>query len=255
MIRILFIGDIVGKSGRDIVKELLPKLKTDYRPDFIIANGENAAHGKGITPKLFRELLSFGIDVVTMGNHTYAKNNIYDIIEDKQLVRPINLLPNDRGSGLRYFNVKGTNIGVLNVIGQAFMERDVLDPFGFVKNVFKEDCCYIVDFHGETTSEKAIFAYHYQSKIAALLGTHTHVQTADERIINGCAFISDVGMCGAYDSIIGRDVDEVINNMINKEKTHYQIAEGPGVFCGVIVDIEDSRAINIERIQLRPNEN
>ncbi|MEA5026359.1 MAG: TIGR00282 family metallophosphoesterase [Erysipelotrichaceae bacterium] len=254
MIRILFIGDIVGRSGRSVVKAQLENIKTQYKPDFIIANGENAAHGKGITPKIFHELLSLGINVVTMGNHTYAKNNIYDIIEDPQLVRPLNLLPNDCGEGVRYFQVKGETIGVINVIGEVFMERDVTNPYQSIDGILRPGVNYIVDFHGEATSEKAIFTYHYQQELCAVIGTHTHIQTADERLINGCAFISDVGMCAAYDSILGRDLNEVLRNTILKEKTTYQTAEGPGIFCGVIIDIEHRRAIDIQRIQIRPDE-
>ncbi|MEA5017482.1 MAG: TIGR00282 family metallophosphoesterase [Erysipelotrichaceae bacterium] len=252
MIKILFIGDIVGESGRLTVKKHLPALIQKYQPDLIIANGENAAHGKGITPKIFHELLSWGIDVITMGNHTYAKENVYEIINDKRIIRPLNMKPNQEGEGVRYFSIKNQNIGIINIIGQAFMERDVSDPFTALMNVANEDAIYIVDFHGETTSEKALFVWQFSHRLAAIIGTHTHVQTADERIINGCAFISDVGMCGAYDSILGRDIDEVIANVIHKQKTHYTIAEGEGVFSAVLIEIEERRAKSILRIQIRP---
>lgn len=252
MIKVLFIGDIVGESGRLTVKKHLPILKQKYQPDLIIANGENAAHGKGITPKIFHELLSWGIDVITMGNHTYAKDNIYEIINDKRIIRPLNMKPNQEGEGVRYFNIKNQTIGIINIMGQAFMERDVSDPFTALMNVANEDAIYIVDFHGETTSEKALFVWQFNHRLAAIIGTHTHIQTADERIINGCAFITDVGMCGAYDSILGRDIDEVIANVIHKQKTHYTIAEGEGIFSAVLIEIKEKRAKSIIRIQIRP---
>ena len=252
MIRVLFIGDIVGESGRKIVKQQLPQLKDENNIDFVIANGENAAHGKGITPKIFHELISYGIDVLTMGNHTYAKASIYDIIDDQRLIRPLNMRPNDYGKGIRYFNINEQKIGIINLMGQAFMERDVEDPFEVFGNLQLDDIPYIIDFHGETTSEKIIFAHFFHDFVSAVIGTHTHVQTADERLIDGCAFISDVGMCGTYDSILGRDIDEVFSSVLYKEKTHYQIATGPALFCGVIIDIEGKNAVDIKRIQIRP---
>lgn len=252
MLRVLFIGDIVGESGRKIVKQQLPLLKEEHKIDFVIANGENAAHGKGLTPKIFHELLSYGIEAITMGNHTYAKASIYDIIDDPRIIRPLNMMPNDQGSGIRYFTVNDQKIGIVNLMGQAFMERDVEDPFELFGNIPLLDIPYIIDFHGETTSEKILFAHYFHELVSAVIGTHTHVQTADERLINGCAFISDVGMCGAYESILGRDIDEVFSNVLFNERTHYQIATGPALFCGVIIDIDNKKAINIKRIQIRP---
>lgn len=252
MLRVLFIGDIVGKSGRDIVKKVLPKLKAEEHIDFVIANGENAAHGKGMTPKIFHELISFGIDVITMGNHTYSKHTIFDIISDHRLIRPINLLPNDQGCGVRHFVVNGQKIAVINIMGKVFMDRVEMDPFLALNSVSLKNIINIVDFHGEVTSEKIVFAHYFKSKLTAVIGTHTHVQTADERLIENCAFISDVGMCGAYDSVLGRDLNEVFDSFIHKNKTHYKVADGLGIFCAVIIDIEGSEARSIKRIQLRP---
>lgn len=252
--KVLFIGDIVGKSGRIAVKENLPVLIKQYQIDFVIANGENSAHGKGITGKIYNELLSMGIHAITMGNHTYSKHCVENILNEPHLIIPKNYQLFECGSGVRYYSVNGQKIGVVNLLGRAFMERDLIDPFISMKEILEEepDALYFVDFHGEATGEKATFARYFSKDIVACLGTHTHVQTADERLIDGCAFISDVGMCGAYESILGRDIDNLIQARLTNEKTKYQVAEGPGVFMGVVVTIENNRATDIERIQIRP---
>lgn len=251
--KILFIGDIVGKSGRLAVKQELPALKEKYNPDFIIANGENAAHGKGITEKIFHELLSYGIDCVTMGNHAYAKSNIVEIMNDKRLVTPVNYLSEfSGGNAIRYFEVMGQKIGVINVIGKVFMDREVSDPITTVNKLLKDDCLYICDFHGEATGEKAIFARYFKDKMLAVLGTHTHVQTCDNRLFDGCAFISDVGMCGAYESVLGRDIEEVTKKNLNEQVTRYTIAEGPYEFNAVLITVHNGKANSIERIRILP---
>ena len=252
---LLFIGDIVGKEGRRIVKEKIALLKDEYELDFVIANGENAAHGKGLTPKVFQELLDCGIQVITLGNHAFSKKEIYGILEDNHLIRPMNLLPKEGGSGLRVYQIKNKKIAVANICGHSFMDAIAESPFVVAKSLINEEAdIKIVDLHAETTSEKITFCQLYRNEFTAVFGTHTHVQTADETIWDGCAFISDVGMCGPYRSVLGRDIDEVIAKVVDGKKTRFTIAEGKAIFCAVLVHIDPNtnRAIEIKRIQIRP---
>ncbi len=181
---VLFIGDIVGKAGRLCVKEQLPKLKEQYHPDLIIANGENAAHGKGITKRIYTELLDQGIDMITMGNHTFSKNDIYTFIhEADRMVRPANMEPLHYGVSTRVLEVKGMRVAISNLCGETFMNNVVESPFTCMERILenvKADL-HFVDLHGETTSEKMAFTYHFAGRVHAVVGTHTHVQTADER--------------------------------------------------------------------------
>ena len=255
--RVLFLGDIVGKSGRLCMKEQLPKLKEQYRPDLVIVNGENAAHGKGITKKIYHELLGYGIDVITMGNHTFSKSDIYQFInEADRLVRPANMEPLGYGRSTLILQVGSKRIAVSNLCAEIFMNNVTESPFACMERILAGiDVDYhFVDLHGETTSEKIAFTYQFAGRVQAVVGTHNHVQTADERIINGCAAISDLGMCGAYHSVLGRDTQEVLERFVNQEKTHYKIADGPAVLCGLLVDFDDSlhQAVKAERIQIRP---
>ena len=261
--RILFIGDIVGKSGRDIVSSLLYSMKERYNADLIIANGENAAHGKGITYKIYKQFLAQGIDYITMGNHTYSKAEINDhMAEMDKLVVPYNHIKRSSDNYYKLIEFGGIRFILTNILGNVLIGESSMDaPSAFIevleqtKNL-KPDF-YFVDLHAETTAEKRLFAEYFCDYAKVVIGTHTHVQTADEAIINGCAFITDSGMCGAYDSIIGRDVDETIQFHINKQPTRYTIAEGPAIFCGVLIDIGDKTKtpVSIERIQIRPKEN
>lgn len=254
---VLFIGDIVGASGRAIVKEVLPSLKEQYQIDFVVANGENAAHGKGITKKIYYQLLEYGIDVITMGNHTFSKNDIFNFIEEAdRLVRPANMEPREVGKSTIVVEAQGKKIAVTNLSGEIWMHDIVDSPFFCMEDVLHEVDAdiYLVDFHGEATSEKIAFAYNFAGRISAVVGTHTHVQTADERIVNGTAAISDLGMCGAYESVLGRDVQEILTRFTTNEKTRFTIAQGPAIFCGAVVEIDEetNRAAAITRIQLRP---
>ena len=258
--RILFIGDIVGKSGRDIVSSLLYSLKEEYDPDLVIANGENAAHGKGITYKIYKQFLQCGIDYITMGNHTYSKGEINDhMSEMDRLVIPYNHLKRTTDNYYKLIECKGIRFILVNILGNVLIGESNMDaPSAFIE-VLKETQrydpdFYFVDLHAETTAEKRLFAEYFCDYAKVVIGTHTHVQTADEDILNGCAFITDAGMCGAYDSIIGRDVEETIRSNIKKEATRYTIAEGPSIFCGVLIDIDEEKKkpVNIQRIQIRP---
>lgn len=255
--RVLFLGDIVGKSGRLCMKEQLPKLKLQYRPDLVIANGENAAHGKGITKRIYHELLGYGIDMITMGNHTFSKSDIYQFInEADRLVRPANMEPLGYGRSTQILQVNTKRVAISNLCAQIFMNNVTESPFSCMERILAGiDVDYhFVDLHGETTSEKIAFTYQFAGRVQAVIGTHTHVQTADERIINGCAAISDLGMCGAYNSVLGRDTQEVLDRFIKQSNTHYKIAEGPAILCGLVVDFDDTchQAVQLERIQIRP---
>ncbi len=252
----LFVGDIVGKKGREVIHDFLPTLIKENNIDFVIANGENAAHGKGITYKIYNEILKYGVDCVTMGNHTYSKNEINEFLPVMhKLVIPANHIDKKEGESCRIFNIKNTRIAVCNILGTAFMGDYVKDPYEAFDRMLPSlsDCDIVfVDFHGEATAEKRIFAEYYADKIDILVGTHTHVQTADEQILHDkVAFISDAGMCGAYDSVIGRDTNESIKAVVHKEKTRYIVSENPPIFCGVIISY-DNGVKDIKRIQIRP---
>ena len=235
----------------------LALLKKEYSIDFTIVNGENIAHGKGITEKLYNELVEKGVDAITLGNHAYSKADVLSFIDhSKSLIRPINMYPNEFGCGVRDFYVKGKTIRIINLIGSVFMDKVIESPFEAMKKLHKTnpDKIVIVDLHAEATSEKLAFAYQFKNECSAVIGTHTHVQTADEQLIDGCAFISDVGMCGSFKSIIGRDIDEVLEKFNGNSMTRFTVSENPAQVCAVVIDIDDKtlRATSIKRLQFRP---
>ena len=258
--KVLFIGDIVGKSGRDIVSSLLYSLKKDNNIDLVIANAENSAHGKGITYRIYNQLINEGIDYITMGNHTYSKSEINEHMDEMdRLIVPINHVKRNTDNYYKIISFKGIKFCLTNILGIAFMNETQMNQYDSFKQVLektKNDNIdfYFVDFHAEATAEKRIFAEYFKDYAKVVLGTHTHVQTADERMIEDCAFISDVGMCGAYESVIGRDIEESIQANIKGDKPHYTIAEGDAIFCAVIIEIDEKtkKPISIERIQIRP---
>lgn len=257
--KVLFVGDVVGSSGRAVLAEQLPLLKEEYAIDYVIVNGENAAHGKGLTAKVYRQLLQCGVDFITMGNHTFSKNDILNFIDDvDNLVRPANLEPTHYGKSTQVVTICGKRVAITNLCGEIFMHNVIDSPFACMEDVLAEVDAdlYFVDLHAEATSEKIAFLYRFAGRIHAVVGTHTHVQTADERIVNGTAAITDLGMCGAYTSVLGRDVDEIVTRFTTNQKTRYTIAQGAGIFCGLLVefDAETNKAIAVKRIQIRPNE-
>jgi len=258
--KILFFGDIVGKVGRNAILNNIDQLKLQYECDFVIANAENSAHGKGITSKIYYRLKESGVDCLTLGNHAFSKSEIKMTINDlDSLVRPVNLDPTHYGKSYRIFNVKGIRLCVTNILGEVFMDRVVSSPYSAMEKVLDETKgmvdIYLVDLHAEATGEKMIFMNHFKDEVIAVLGTHTHVQTADEKVVDGCAYITDVGMCGAYDSILGRDTEEVLQRTILNEKTRYTISDNPAMISAVVIEIDDStlRALNITRINLHPS--
>ncbi len=257
MIKILFIGDIVGKSGRNVVFDNISSLRNKHNIDLTIANAENSAHGKGISEKIYNQLIEAGVDVVTMGNHTFSKLTIFNFINKAdKMVRPINMEPIDVGNNFLTVEVKGYKFCIYNILGNVFMDKALDSCFQITEELLAEVEAdfYLCDFHGEATSEKIAYAYNFKDRLHAVIGTHTHVQTADERIIGNLGFITDVGMCGAYDSVLGREIEETLNKVVRNKKTSYTIAEGDGIFCGVILTLDEltRKAIDIERIQIKP---
>lgn len=238
----LFIGDIVGSFGRLMVAKHLPKLKQSLGLDFVIANAENASHGKGLMRKHYEELLASGIDVMTLGNHYNAKGEIRDYLDQTvSLVRPLNLKHPYPGVGTLVFKVQNTTIRVTNILGQAFMNEEVHNPFDALQTVLDQSTptdLHIVDFHAEATGEKYAMGYAFAGKITALFGTHTHVQTNDLRLLNqSTLYLSDVGMTGPYNGILGVKKENIIQRLWKQEKTVYELAEdGESVLSGVYVE-------------------
>lgn len=254
---ILFLGDVVGSVGRQVLEKHLKSIQAEEQIDFTIVNGENAAHGKGITSRIAQQLTAIGIDVITLGNHAFSKGEILTTIGDcPNLIRPMNLLPLDIGKSVIVKEVCGLRIAVINLCGKVFMDRVDKTPYECMDEILRnvQADIYFVDLHGEATAEKQIFWHHYRKQVQAVVGTHTHVQTADECVVLGSAYITDAGMCGAYDSILGRDRDEVLSHVIHGEYTHYTPAKGEGILCGVVIEIDEisKKATSIKRIQLRP---
>lgn len=253
---IMMIGDICGKPGRMTVIYYLQELVKQYNIDVVIANGENAAGGVGITKDVMEELLSHGIDVITTGNHVWDKKEIFDFIDaSDNLVRPANYPPGTPGHGFTILPWKDYKLGIVNLAGRVFMPQ--MDcPFRAADQILSEiqSVCdmIFVDFHAETTSEKMALAWYLDGRISALVGTHTHVQTADERILQqGTAFISDVGMVGPRDSVLGVDKEIVIKKFLSGLPAKFSLAKGDNIFCAVVIriDPETGKAENIQRIQ------
>ena len=240
--RILFIGDIVGKVGRNAIAEYLPKIKQSYRPTVSIVNAENAAHGKGLTEKLYKQLLRDGVDFMTMGNHTYGQREIYDFIDDaNRMVRPANFPSEAPGVGMRFIQINDIKLAIINLQGRSFMQ-DIDDPFKKLINLLKrlkETNFIFVDFHAETTSKNAM-GWYLDGRVSAVVGTHTHIQTSDERVLpNGTGYITDVGMTGYYDGILGINRDEVIERFITSlPQRHVVPDDGRSVLSGVIIDLD-----------------
>ena len=254
---ILFLGDVVGRTGRNALRHRLPDLKREYAADFIVINGENAAHGKGITTSIYRELINAGADVITLGNHAFSKAEIITGFQECPfLVRPANMEPADIGRSYVIRECRGKRIAAVNILGSVFMNNASGESYPVMERLLNEieADIILVDLHAEATGEKELFWYLFRDRITALIGTHTHVQTADEKIGQGCAYISDVGMCGSFESVLGRDIQELIDRR-HGVATRYTPSQSPAVICGVLIEIDDStnRAAAIRRIQIRPD--
>lgn len=256
-IKVLFIGDIVGKPGRVAVRELLPRLVGRYSPDIVIANGENAAGGFGITPDIADELMGLQVDVITSGNHIWDKKEVYEYLgAERRLLRPANYPQGSPGAGSGVYECpSGAKVGVVNLMGRVFMdclESPFVTGAELVRKLRETTQIIIVDFHAETTSEKMALGWHLDGLASALVGTHTHVQTADERVLaGGTAFITDAGMTGPIDSVIGMKKEIILERFLTHMPVRFDVAtknvELQGVF--ITIDAASGKAVSIERIK------
>ncbi len=256
-LKILFIGDIVGRPGRRAIKELLPGLIVRYSPDLVIANGENSAGGFGITPSIYDELRELHVDVVTSGNHIWDRKEVCSFINDADyLLRPANYPSGVPGKGWLVFEcASGVRVGVVNLSGRVFMDemdcpfrvgREIVEELGRITPVI------VVDMHAETTSEKMAVGWFLDGRVSAVVGTHTHVQTADERVLpGGTAFITDTGMTGPVDSVIGIKKELVLERFLTRMPVRFDVAGGRTELQGVVIRIDpaNGRAQGIERIR------
>ena len=260
---ILFIGDIYSESGRLALHSYLPKIKETLPVDLVIANGENVTHGRGLSQRHYAELVNAGVDFFTMGNHTFDNPEISNLLRNKpNVIRPLNLEDCFDGDGTKVIDVNGCKIRITNVICKVFTgirDYEIENPFDSLDDLLDEasEDIHIVDLHGEANGEKKSFAKYFDGRVSAVVGTHTHVQTADNQVFNkGTAYISDVGYCGAYDSVLGVNVNDAIS--FCKEQDHRShnpaISEDELEFSAVYIDIDEStgKSKSIKRIYLTP---
>lgn len=257
-LRVFFVGDIIGKPGRKLARELLPSLITRYSIDMVIANGENAAGGKGLTYDIAKELIKNSIDVITSGNHIWDKKEMIANIElIPCLLRPANYPTGVPGIGSEIFKTSaGLKVGVVNLEGRVFM-GNIDCPFRraeeIIEELSKETPIIIVDFHAEATSEKVAMGWFLDGKVSAVVGTHTHIQTADERILpGGTAFVTDVGMTGSLDSVIGVKIEKVLDRFLTQIPQQFEVANKNLQLQGLLITISsrDGRALEVERIKI-----
>jgi 2',3'-cyclic-nucleotide 2'-phosphodiesterase len=254
---ILLIGDITGSPGRETTKELLPLLKLQEKIDFVIANAENVAGGSGVTPDTCAELLAMGVDALTSGDHIWKQKQVLEIINtEKRLLRPANYPENAPGFGSGIFKARnGISVGVINLLGRVFM--DPMDcPFKaamkHIENISKQTDIILVDMHAEATSEKIAMGWYLDGLVSCVFGTHTHVQTADERLLpKGTAYITDIGMTGPFDSVIGRKKEQVLERFLSRMPVRFQVAEADLRLNGAVVNIDEKthKAVSIKRVQ------
>ncbi len=256
--KVLAIGDIIGDIGLNKLKELLPDIIKKESIDFVIVNAENTSGGMGLTIKDFNTLLNMKIDVMTMGNHTWGKKDIFTFIDNPKLIRPANYSKGVPGKGYNIYNCKNKKIAVINLIGRTDMNILSENPFlvaeELVNKLRKEADIIIVDFHAEATAEKIAMKYFLDGKINILFGTHTHVQTADEEITEkGTGYITDLGMTGPKKSVIGMDVKASIKRFVTSLPERYRLAEGDAILNGCVFEINDEncKTINIHRISYK----
>ena len=253
--RLLFIGDIVGQPGRLAVKTLLPKLREKHALDFVVANGENSAGGSGITPKTAEEIFSAGVDVITSGDHLWDQKEVVELLEnEKRFLRPLNYPMGTPGQGFGVFKRGSVSIGVMNFQGRTFMpplENPFLLALEEVKRLREQARIIFVDFHAEATSEKIAFARMLDGQVSAVVGTHTHVQTADDQIFpGGTAYLSDVGFTGPHESVLGREIEPVIKKFLTSMPQRFDVARNNVLLHAVMIDIDEAtgRARTIKRL-------
>ena len=254
--RILFLGDIVGAPGRKAIEHCLPGIKEANGIDLAIINGENSAAGRGITPPIAKDLFSWGADVITTGDHIWDQKDIYDYLAiEPRILRPINYPETSPGAGYVIVNHEKGKVAVVNAQGRTFMQPPLENPFLMLDELHEKleaegVKIIFLDFHAETTSEKIAMGRNLDGKFSVVVGTHTHVQTADEKVLpEGTAYLTDAGMCGPDDSVLGRSVESVVWRFKNSMPTRFPIASGPVRLCGCIVDIDETtgKALAIKR--------
>ena len=270
--KLLFIGDIVGQPGRRAVTELVPKLRQQHALDFVIANGENAAGGSGITPKTAEEIFSAGVDVITTGDHLWDQKEVMELLaSEKRFLRPLNYPPGTPGQGSAIYEVKvgssrcddrtarravptNLSIAVLNAQGRTFMpplENPFLLALDEVKRLREQTKIIFVDFHAEATSEKIAFARMLDGQVSAVVGTHTHVQTADEQIFpGGTAYLTDAGFTGPHESVLGREIEPVLKRFLTGMPQRFEVAKNRVLLHGCVIEIDDAsgKALKIQRV-------
>lgn len=251
---ILFFGDVVGKPGRRLLAEALPMLRSLYGADAVVANGENATQGVGIKPDAADFLFSAGVDVITTGNHVYRHREIYSYLDEHaRIVRPYNFLPSNPGRGVTVVDTPGGRLGVVNLSGELFL-RPARSPFEVVEEALEQlegVRNVLVDLHAEATSEKVAMGHFLDGRVSAVVGTHTHVRTADARVLpGGTAYITDVGMCGPRDSVIGVRKETVIERFLTQMPMRFDVADGDVWLEGVVIRLAESgRAESIEAVE------
>lgn len=250
---LLFLGDVMGRPGRNAVREALPSLQDTYKPLFTVVNAENSAGGVGVTPEIAEEIFKQGADAITLGNHAFNKREIGPYLDSgKPIVRPANYPPRVAGRGTTSLTKEGVTLSVVNLCGRVFMDG-FDDPFRMIDEILASAAGHVfIDFHAEATSEKVAFGWHVDGRATAVVGTHTHIQTADNRVLpGGTAYITDVGMCGPENGVIGMDREIVLSKFRTSMPTRFEVADGPGVVHGVAIEVEreSGRALEIERIR------
>lgn len=257
MKNILAIGDVVGKCGRELLFAKLPSLINEFNIDFTVINGENATTGNGINEKYAVMLLDAGADVITLGNHAFSKREIGHLLEtDRRIIRPLNLSPDLPGDGVTVIEKDGVSYGIINLMGQVYMDGEISSPFSTLEKAVSNlerrygKTITIVDFHAEATSEKQALAYFIDGKVTALFGTHTHVQTNDARILKeGTGYITDIGMTGPQDSVIGLEKEIALSRFTGGERKHFKWSESQPMLNGAVFTINEENG-KTEEIRL-----
>ncbi len=257
---ILCIGDIVGRPGRDILVKELGRLKGEFQIDLVIANGENSAGGSGIAPKQAKEIFAAGVDLITLGDHVWDKQEISAFLnEEDNIIRPANFPDGAPGRGYAIIQTRGgVKVGVINLLGRTFMRYNVECPFRMLDKIVSEILLQtpviVLDMHAETTSEKVAMGHYSDGRVSCVFGTHTHVQTADDKILSqGTAYITDLGMTGPEDSVIGQNKHKIITRFLTSLPQKFEVAETPAILQGIVVRVDPvtGKADRIERVQVR----
>ncbi|MCB9771539.1 MAG: TIGR00282 family metallophosphoesterase [Candidatus Omnitrophica bacterium] len=246
---VLCVGDVVGKAGRYALEEFLPKIKEEYKIDFTIVNGENAAGGAGLTPRIAEQLYRAGCDFLTLGDHTWDKHELIEYLaQEPNIIRPANFPEGTPGKGWAVVDVGEYKIGIVNLLGRVFMRYNVDCPFRalqkIVEEIKKETNIIFVDFHAETTSEKVACGHFADGEITAIFGTHTHVQTADAKVLpKKTAYITDLGMTGPYDSVIGQNKEKIIQRFLTGMPVRFEVATEDPQLCGIVVEVDTTTGL------------